>query len=138
MDLDSAGGLALFVAVVVATCLGPERLGRLRRAVGRFADRVLVAAEVRRPPLRYARPIENIARDAHRLGLRFRYLHEGASFAQVEGCRRAYDLVLAEACQSLEVEHLLAVFPPGPDLDQERHRVEVVLNWAGLPLDDVA
>ena len=72
------------------------------------------AGRVRRScPVRPRRPIELIARDAQRLGLGFRHVQEGGvSFAQFEGRRRAYDLVLAEACASLSVEHLLAVLPP--------------------------
>jgi hypothetical protein len=39
----------------------------------------------------------------------------------------------------VEVEHLLRVLPPGPDLDRERRRVELVLWRVGLLLlDDVA
>jgi hypothetical protein len=30
------------------------------------------------------------------------------------------------------------VLPPGPDLDRERQRVEIVLQHIGLLLDDVA
>ena len=92
-----------------------------------------------RVPDRPRRPIELIARDAQRLGLGFRHVQQGGvSFAQFEGRRRAYDLVLAEACASLSVEHLLAVLPPGVELDAERRRVERVLEQAGLRLDDAA
>ena len=52
----------------------------------------------------------------------------------------AYDRVLVEACAALVVEHLLEVLPPGPELDVERQRVELVLAAAGLGLglDDAA
>jgi len=83
------------------------------------------------------RPIELIARDAHRLSSQFRWVcvSETASFARFEARRRAYDSVLAEACLALGVEHLLAVLPPGPDLDAERRRVEQRLSGYGLLRD---
>jgi hypothetical protein len=72
------------------------------------------------------------------LGLRFRYVPAGASYARIEARRRAYDEVLGEACRALRLEHLLAVLPPGPELDVERLRVEAVLDRAGFRLDAVA
>ena len=62
------------------------------------------------------------------------------SFAQLEGNRMAYDRVLVEACTALGVDHLIEVLPPGPELDGERRRVELVLDaWGlGLGLGDAA
>lgn len=138
MDWHSAVSVGLLLAMIVASILGRERLGRLRKALGRATGRVrgsLPAAP--QPP---GRPFEEIARDAHRLGTRFRSPQARRSFAQLEGRRMAYDRVLVEACSALRVEHLLEVLPPGPELDGERRRVEVVLAaWGlGLGLDDAA
>lgn len=85
-----------------------------------------------------ARPLEDIARDARRLATRFHHPSPGASFAKVEGARRAYEQVLAEACAALEVEHLLGVLPPGDELDIERLRVEGMLWLTGLRIDETA
>lgn len=126
----------LLAAVVVASMMGRERLRSLWRSLARLAGRF---GEMRAAPPRPAgRSIEAIARDAQRLGPRFRYLQSGVSFARFEGRRLAYDKVLAEACQALGVEHLLGVLPPGLELDIERLRVEAVLERAGLRLDDAA
>ena len=81
------------------------------------------------------RPLELIALDARRLATRFHHPQPGTSFARIEGARRAYEHVLAEACAALEVEHLLGVLPPGDELDVERVRVEGLLWLAGLRID---
>jgi hypothetical protein len=82
------------------------------------------------------RPLEIVAQDARRLAGRFHHPPPGTSFAKIEGARRAYEYVLAEACAALEVEHLLGVLPPGDELDVERMRVEGVLWLAGLRIDE--
>ena len=85
-----------------------------------------------------SRPIELIARDARRLGRRFHHPRRGLTFVKYESTRWAYDKVLAEGCRALGIEHLLEVLPPGPELDEERRRVEWLLYRAGLDLDDAA
>jgi hypothetical protein len=76
------------------------------------------------------RPLSDIAADARRLSER--YHQEGMRFAQYEGRRQAFDRVLGEAAEMLEVEHLLAVLPPGPERDHERKRIETRLVQEGL------
>jgi len=134
MDAQGVALLALMSCVLLATLLGRQRLGRLRDLVASRVSRLRPA----RPSPPVGRPIEEIASDVFRLGARFRYDRAGASFARFEGCRQAYDRVLAEACHALGVEHLLAVIPPGPELDDERGRVEAALDRAGMRLDDAA
>jgi hypothetical protein len=129
-------GVVGMVVPVLVIALGPRRLALLCRRtarLGRAVDRLRPA-----PPPVLGRPIEEIARDANRLGQSFRYVPRGLSFARFEGCRRAYDLVLSEACNALDIDHLLGVLPPGPELDDERNRVESKLWLAGLRLDDAA
>ena len=82
------------------------------------------------------RPIDQIGADVRRL--RAAHGREGMRFAKWEGVRRAYDGVLAEAADSLEVPHALTMLPPGVDLDLERLRVERLLEDAGLLLADRA
>jgi hypothetical protein len=141
-------GVLLCTPAVAAVALGPRStrcfrwlVARIVLPVLRFLLRPLIAWWRRRrvvPERPLGRPIELIARDAQRLGRRFRSEPPRDSFARSEGARRAYDAVLAEACRTLGVEHLLQVLPPGPDLDIERLRVEAVLDRYGLRLDDAA
>jgi hypothetical protein len=84
------------------------------------------------------RPLEQIAGDARRLMARLEHPPRGASFAKLEGARRAYEHVLVEACTALGIDHLLQVLPPGEDLDVERTRVEGLLWLAGLRIDETA
>ncbi|MEP7090497.1 MAG: hypothetical protein ABI776_10365 [Nocardioidaceae bacterium] len=129
MNASSVQGPAVLGALVLAN-LGLRRIQRVGRALaGRMLHRPHEPLSLR------GRPIEEIACDVRRLGVRVRYAPAGASFVRVEGGRRAYDRVLGEACASLGVEHLLGVLPPGPELDGERGRVEAALERAGLRLD---
>lgn len=97
----------------------------------RLATRLV--ARVRRPravvvPLR--RPVEDVGADLRRLQASFR--RDGLRFAKYEGCRQAYDKVLGEAADMVELAHLLEVLPPGTERDRERERVEMLLEDAGL------
>lgn len=76
------------------------------------------------------RPIEQVGPDVRRLHDVFH--RGGMRFAKYEGCRLAYDGVLAEAAEILEITHLLDVLPPGDERDHERERVECLLERAGL------
>ncbi len=104
------------------------------RRIGRLVWRAYEALLDRRDSRPRGRPIEQLARDARRLGLSYRSHPRGISFVKYEAHRRAYDDVLAESCQALGVPHLLGVLPPGPELDLERARVEGRLELWGLDL----
>jgi len=138
MDPEVVTSVLLLALLVTAPVLGPDRLCRLFRWAGRATRTCWARLPHREEPLPGGRPIELIAHDAQRLGPRFRNLPARVSFARFEAGRRAYDAVLAEACRALEVEHLLLVIPPGPELDAERCRVERLLARSGLRLDDAA
>jgi hypothetical protein len=84
------------------------------------------------------RPIEVLAAESRRLGRRFHDMHPHAAYAKQEAFRRAYDDVLVECCTALGREQLLEVLSPGPELDAERRRVEVLLHELGLPLAGAA
>ncbi|CAM3630974.1 hypothetical protein NOZE110980_08270 [Nocardioides zeicaulis] len=116
---------------VLAACSGD--LARWRSV--RLA--VALVARVRRSrphpvadvvPLR--RPIEQVGADLRRLHTSFH--RGGMRFAKYEGCRLAYDRVLAEAADMAGETHLLEVLGPGAELDHERDRVEVVLRRHGM------
>lgn len=82
------------------------------------------------PPLAApVRPLPRLARDVDRLACAFH--REGLRFAKYEGIRIAYDGVLTELCDVLELPHLLAVLAPGPELDDERARIEALLMRSG-------
>ena len=135
MGAQTDAGLASFLLLVVVAIAGPAALRAACRLVVSTAKLLRPRRSSRSEPVRVTgRPIEDIASDARRLGSRFRWLPPGTSFTRFEAGRRAYDAVLAEACQALAVDHLLTVLPPGTDLDNERARVEVVLDRAGLQL----
>ncbi|MBB6628706.1 hypothetical protein H5V45_15375 [Nocardioides sp. KIGAM211] len=96
-----------------------------------------LARRIRPPRLQpLGRPIEDIAFDARRLRVRFRYPPAGIRFAKYEGLRCAYDRVLAEACTALDHPHLFDVVRPGTELDAERYRVEDLLDRYGFRLQD--
>jgi hypothetical protein len=84
------------------------------------------------------RPIEAIAVDVRRRGERYHSLAPHTSYVRVSALRAAYDHVLGECCDSLGLAHLLAVLPPGPELEKERRRVELVLHSFGLPVHHAA
>lgn len=80
------------------------------------------------------RPLEECVARARRLGRLHHLPVEGRSRAKVEGVRRAYDDALTECCRRLEIVHLLEVLPSGPELDEERGRVERRLALSGVDL----
>ena len=134
----------LFTAVLVfGTCVaawivllrGTERvwLPRTLRRADRFLARL---GRTPAPPAEATgRRIEDIACDVRRLARRYRCPQAGTRFAKLEGCRRAYDAVLVEACAALDVVTLLGVLPPGSELDAERLRVEEALAAAGMAVE---
>ena len=89
-------------------------------------------------PLPRRRPVEQIAGEARRLSPVVHHPPRGISFAKYAAHRHRYDRLLAAACVALEVDHLLDVLEPGPDLDRERERVETRLWLLGLRIDEVA
>jgi len=94
---------------------------------------VRAVRRVRRTPAEVVplhRPIERIAADLRRLHTAFH--RGGMRFAKYEGCRQAYDRVLGEAADVIEVAHLMDVLPPGDERDRERDRVEWLLVQHGL------
>ena len=124
----------LLVAMVLQVCLavlvGEVDELRTYRVLARLARRL----RRRRAPavVEHARrrPIEDVGADLRRLNASF---HRGdMRFAKYEGCRQAYDGVLAEAADMAGLAHLMEVLPPGRELDRERQRVEVLLQHHGL------
>lgn len=104
-----------------------------------LADRLRVRFLPPRPvPVPPRRPIEVIAQEARLLGLRVHHPPRGVSFAKYQGWVSAYDRLLSEGCDALELDHLLGVLGPGQERDRERDRVESLLWLAGLRIDKAA
>jgi len=121
--------LLLHVLVRVGIAALLDELGGWRTARG--VVRLARQRRARRPVVvALHRPIEDVGADLRRLHASFH--REGLRFAKYEGCRLAYDRVLAEAADMVEAAHLLDVLPPGTELDHERERVEMLLEDAGL------
>jgi hypothetical protein len=128
--------LAVVAAIVVSPWLVSLAVGsRGRRWLARLRERLRRGDGVPQP---VNRPIEEIAADVRRRGERFHALSPHASYVKVSALRSAYDHVLGECCESLGQAHLLSVLQPGPELDRERRRVELLLHSFGLPVDHAA
>jgi hypothetical protein len=126
-------GPALCLAALVGLASDPQfaRVVRTRAWLhGRRGD-----ARTRDVTTPVGRPIEDIARDARRLGRQLQHPDDGRSAARIGAIRQSYDDVLAEGCAALGVAELLGVLADGPELDAERQRVEVVLVGAGMVLE---
>ena len=129
------GGVSGFGGALVAMSLFVLELVVLRAALRGvlwdWRDWPVVAL-FRTPsePVPQRRALHLIAEDARRISER--YHQPGLRFAQFEGRRRAFDQVLSEAADTLEIEHLLGVLPPGVELDRERARVECRLVALGV------
>ncbi|HYH34223.1 MAG TPA: hypothetical protein VD814_03630 [Nocardioides sp.] len=123
----AAEALASLLALATVPTL---TLALVVRGLTRAGSPRLTRRRHRPEPSVDVRPIEEVARDVRRIAER--YHQDGMRFAQYEGRRQAYDRVLAEAADMLDLTHLLGVLPPGPELDRERGRVERLLRDAGV------
>ena len=142
--------LAGVLTVVCRRCLGgpppPPRRPRARRgavpavpAVTPERDRPRrVGVRVRRgsPPMTRRRPVQEIATDLRRLARELAAVPAGAPFIRWQALQTAYDRVLVEAAETLEVPHTLADLAMGSARDIERLRVVCALEAAGLVVQD--
>jgi hypothetical protein len=122
--------VALLARVVVAALVGEIDEWRGYRAAARIVRRVRARGRPDADVVPMHRPIEQVGADLRRLHAAFH--RGGMRFAKYEGCRQAYDRVLAEAADMMGTSHLLSLLPPGDELDRERARVERLLRDHGL------
>jgi hypothetical protein len=109
-------------------------------AVGLLGWLVRVVFGSARPPVRRRpvatpprhRPIELVAADLRRLARQLARVPAGVPMARRRGLQAAYDDVLVEAAEILEVPHTLTGRPPGAARDGERLRLRTALAEAGL------
>lgn len=125
---------------VAHTQVGPYRYSMARSQTSRTASRVLsglaerigARPQARRGPTTTMPPIEEVAATARRLHRLLDTLPRGTSYVRATGVARAYDQILATACQQLEVPTPLLELPDGKPRILERIRVEFLLGESGL------
>jgi hypothetical protein len=88
-------------------------------------------------PTSWRRPVQDVAADLRRLARELAAVPAGAPYVRWQALQNAYDRVLVEAAELLEVEHDLADLPVmGTARDIERLRVVCTLEAAGLVVQD--
>jgi hypothetical protein len=99
----------------------PRRVVRVRRLHG---------------PVTRRRPVQDVAADLRRLAHELATVPAGAPFIRWQALQTAYDRVLTEAAELLEVPHAMADLPMGTARDIERLRVVCTLEASGLVVQD--
>ena len=134
---DVARSLLGLAGVTAALAGGFLLLGLLFRAFTGQLRTVRPAALGRRsapagpPPPAPHRPVERVAADLRRLASELAVVPSGTPVARRRGLLAAYDDVLVEAAEILEVPHELATAPPAAR-EAERLRWLAALEAAGL------
>ena len=82
------------------------------------------------------RPIQVVAADLRRLSKQLALVPSGSTLVRWKALWAAYDGVLVEASEMLELPHELGDQPPGMARDIERVRVLAALEEAGLVVRD--
>lgn len=127
MDSHVLWNVLLYALLALAPSAAVALVFVLPRLIG------AVVRTVRRPkPQPEHPPIERLAADLRRVDRAMRALPEGASLVRRRGTQEAYDALLRQACQALQVPAELEVLPDGLERELERARVEVELQRAGL------
>jgi hypothetical protein len=88
------------------------------------------------PPPTPRRPLQVVAADLRRLSRQLALVPAGASLVRWQALWAAYEDVLMEAADALEVPHELPTTPNGLPRDFERVRLITALEDAGLAVHD--
>ena len=88
------------------------------------------------PPPSARRPLQVVAADLRRLSRQLALVPAGASLVRWQALWAAYDDVLVEAADALEVPHDLPGMPNGLPREFERVRLITALEDAGLAVHD--
>ena len=136
------GGIAVAIMVfipILSVLFYDLLVGRWDDAIGRWRERRSSAAAHRQAVRELRRqqgvPIEQLAADLRRLrAILGSDAHRSA--AHQMGNRLAYDKLLMQVCEMLEIEHDLESESIGFERDIERIRVEAELERAGVILSD--
>jgi hypothetical protein len=108
----------------------PSRVRARRRRAP--VPRPAVRLHRRRLPVTARRPLELVAADLRRLSAQLASVPAGAPMVRWRALWSAFDVVLVEAAELLEVPQALLLAPLGPARDVERLRVVALLEDAGL------
>lgn len=88
-------------------------------------------------PVTHRRPVQDVAADLRRLAREMAAVPAGAPYIRWQALQTAYDRVLTEAAELLEVPHTLADLPVmGTARDIERLRIVCALEASGLVVQD--
>lgn len=121
--------IGLATAGVAAVIAGT---GPLVRAGHRWLEQRRAASR----PVSFRRPIQVVAADLRRLTRQLALVPTGAPMVRRRALQAAYDDVLGEAAELLEVAHELRTVPLGRARDAERLRVRAAVQRAGLAVPD--
>lgn len=108
------------VVVLWAIFNGPRLVGRLARRIRRPA------------PVPPGPPIERLVADLRRVHRVLTEFEPGTPVVRRRAARQAYDALLVQACEAVDVRHRFGQLPEGIDREIERLRVEEALRSAGL------
>jgi hypothetical protein len=122
VPLLQIGGTVAVVAALIAWT------GSVIRWIRRIGDRRRAA----RNPAPGRRPLQVVAADVRRLARSMTLVPAGSPMARRRALAAAYDDVLIEAANLLEVPHELRTAPEGAARDLERLRLLAALEDAGL------
>src|SRR5919106_5087548 len=136
------GGVAVAIMVLVPICcvlVWDLLAGRWDASIQRWRENRAAAAEhrkgIRALKTQQGVPIEQLAADLRRLRTLLGK-DEHRSAAHQIGNRLAYDRLMIEICDMLDIEHELGGDSIGVERDIERFRVEAELERAGVVLSD--
>jgi hypothetical protein len=118
------GNVVLYAAIVVAPtalALGALKIPALLRKLRRPT-----------PPPPAHPPIQELAADLRRVHRLLAEFAPGTPMARRVGTRQAYDALLTDACDEVEIPHRLGEIPEGMEKEIERLRVEESLRTAGV------
>jgi hypothetical protein len=126
--------LVVFALLVVlaGVLTAADRWVSGRWASGRPSRRRILRRSRRPAPEPMRRPLQVVAADLRRLARQLALVPAGAPLLRWQALWAAYDEVLTEAAQQLEIPHELATIPMGIGRDLERIRVLAALEGAGL------
>lgn len=135
--------LAIMAGLPILILIGQQRAARRMdaavRAIGkqrveqRLEERLEHHRNVKALKHQHGTPIERLGADLRRLRHLIQH-SEHQSASQQEALRKAYDSVLIDTCQMLDIEHELDLPTAGIERDIERVRVEANLETRGIVL----
>jgi len=122
------GNLVLLAIAVIA----PSALFWMLLRLPRTVDAAGAYLRRRRGPLPDHPPIERLAADLRRVHRTLKEFPPGTPVVRRRATRDAYDALLVQACQAVDVPHRLDALAEGVDREVERLRVEEALSDAGV------